>query len=66
MKSMLYRLWKDEEGAEIAEWVVVVALLVGVGYVIYHNVLTGELSTAVNTIGDNINTAASSVDVSGN
>ena len=66
MKSMLYRLWKDEEGAEIAEWVVVVALLVGVGYVIYNQVLTGELSEAVDTVGTNIQNAAGSVDIPSN
>ena len=63
MKSMLYRLWKDEEGAEIAEWVVVVALLVGVGYVVYNQVLQGELSEAVGVVGDNIQKAANSTTI---
>ena len=58
MKSMLYRLWKDEEGAEIAEWVVVVALLVAVAIIIYQNVLQSSLSQAVSTIGSKIESAA--------
>jgi Flp pilus assembly pilin Flp len=58
MKDILYRLWNDEEGAEIAEWVVVVALLVVVAVAIYNGVLRNELSNAVNTIGDKIGEAA--------
>jgi len=58
MKSLFYRLWKDEEGAEIAEWVVVVALLVAVALVIYTNVLQNSLSTAVSSIGSKIESAA--------
>jgi Flp pilus assembly pilin Flp len=59
MKELLRRLWKDEEGAEIAEWVIVVALLVFVGSAIYFGILQGQLSDAVNTIGDNIQELAS-------
>ena len=59
MKSLLHRLWIDEEGAEIAEWVVVVALLVLVGIAIYNGVLKTQLSQAVSTIGSTINAAAS-------
>jgi Flp pilus assembly pilin Flp len=58
MKELLLKLWKDEEGAEIAEWVIVVALLVFVGSAIYFGILQGELSDAVNTIGDNIQSLA--------
>jgi len=59
MKTLLSRLWHDEEGAEIAEWVVVVALLVIVGIFIYNQILKGELSKAVNLIGSKISSAAS-------
>lgn len=27
MKTFLMKLWKDEEGAELVEWVIVVALI---------------------------------------
>jgi len=60
MKSLLSRLWHDEEGAEIAEWVVVVALLVVVAVLIYNNILKTELSKAVNIIGSKITSAAGS------
>jgi Flp pilus assembly pilin Flp len=58
MKNLLLRLWRDEDGAEIAEWVVVVALLVIVAIVIYNGILKGELSTAVESIGSKIDSAA--------
>jgi Flp pilus assembly pilin Flp len=58
VKRYLKRFWKDEEGAEIAEWVVVVALLVVVAVLIYNGVLKEELSSAVETIGDKISEAA--------
>ena len=54
MKKLFLKLWKDEEGAEIAEWVIVVALLVFVGSAIYFGILQGQLETAVETIGQNI------------
>ena len=54
MKSLFLKLWNDEEGAEIAEWVVVVALLVIVAILIYNNILRGSLSTLVTNIGQKI------------
>jgi len=58
MANLLYRLWKDESGAEVAEWVIVVALLVIVALAIYNGILRGTLSDAVSTIGNRISTAA--------
>jgi len=58
MTSLLYRLWKDESGAEVAEWVIVVALLVIVALAIYNGILRGTLSTAVSSIGSRIESAA--------
>jgi Flp pilus assembly pilin Flp len=58
VKNLLVRLWKDEEGAEIAEWVVVVALLVIVAIFIYNGVLKDSLENAVETIGTQIEDAA--------
>jgi Flp pilus assembly pilin Flp len=54
MKSLFLKLWNDEEGAEIAEWVVVVALLVIVAIVIYNTILQGQLGNLVNDIGTKI------------
>ena len=59
MKNLFLKLWNDEEGAEIAEWVVVVALLVIVAIVIYRTILQGQLGNAVNSIGNRILNAAS-------
>jgi Flp pilus assembly pilin Flp len=59
VKNWLSRLWNDESGAETAEWVVVVALIVGVAVVIYLEVLEPQLNTAVSTIGSTIVSAAS-------
>jgi Flp pilus assembly pilin Flp len=58
MKNLLLKLWRDEDGAEIAEWVVVVALLVIVALVIYNTILQGTLSNAVVSIGSKIENAA--------
>jgi len=60
MKNLLSRLRHDEEGAEIAEWVVVVALLVIVAIFIYNQILSNQLSTAVKSIGEKIQSAANS------
>ena len=54
MKKFLVGLWKDEEGAETAEWVVIVALLVVVGIAIYNGILRTELTNLVNDIGTQI------------
>jgi len=60
MANLLYSLWKDESGAEVAEWVIVVALLVIVALAIYNGILRGTLSGAVSTIGSRIEAAAAS------
>ena len=54
MKKFLVGLWKDEEGAETAEWVVIVALLVVVGIAIYNGILRTELEGLVGDIGTQI------------
>ena len=58
MKKFLVGLWKDEEGAETAEWVVIVALLVVVGIAIYNGILRTELEGLVNDIGAQIGNIA--------
>lgn len=54
MKNVLKRLWKEEDGAETAEWVVIVALLVVVALVVYNQILQGQLTDLVNSIGTKI------------
>ena len=54
MKSLFLKLWNDEEGAEIVEWVVVVALLVIVAIAIYSEILQPELTTLVKGIGTQV------------
>ncbi len=51
MTNVLARLWKDEEGAETAEWLVVAGLLVAVGIAVYQGVLQGSLESAAGNIG---------------
>jgi Flp pilus assembly pilin Flp len=43
MKKFLLKLWQDEEGAETAEWLVIVALLVAVGVTVYGATGAGSL-----------------------
>jgi len=52
------RLWMDDHGAEIAEWVVVVAFVLTTGLIIYNNILSDQLSNAADTIGNRIQNAA--------
>lgn len=35
MKNFLLKLWKDEEGAELVEWVVIVALIAIAAIAVY-------------------------------
>jgi Flp pilus assembly pilin Flp len=52
MKQFLLKLWHDEEGAETAEWLVIVALLVLVGTTVYGDPgLEGTLNNLVTYVG---------------
>jgi len=53
MKNLLLKLWKDEEGAEMVEWVVVVALIAIAATAVYTG-LEGTLGVALNDIIANI------------
>lgn len=56
MKNFLRKLWKNEEGAEIVEWVIVAAVLIGIaagGYAL----LGDSVNNAVNTVGSNLESA---------
>jgi Flp pilus assembly pilin Flp len=50
MKNFLMNLWQDESGAETAEWIVIVALVLGVALAIYTGVLQDALQGVVTTI----------------
>ena len=50
MKKFLMKLWKEEEGAETAEWLVIVALIVAVAVAVYTNVLGPALKVLVDFI----------------
>lgn len=54
MRNFLVSLWADEQGAEVAEWVIVVALIVAVGLVVYFQILAVELQGGVTAIGQAI------------
>ena len=47
----------NEQGAETAEWAVIVGLLVIIGAAVYSP--TGTIATAINTLGTKITTAIS-------
>lgn len=51
MKTLLMRLWRDESGAELAEWVAVVALVVVIAFGVYTGVLGETLSDIAGGLG---------------
>lgn len=54
---MFKNFWKDETGAELAEYAVGVALLVAIGLVVY-STLGQAVNTSNSDTGSQINTAA--------
>ena len=56
MKQFLRKLWKNEEGAEVVEWVIVAAVLIGVAIGAYA-LLGDNINDAVNKVGDELDTA---------
>lgn len=52
--------FKDQRGVETLEWIVVGALIVAVGIAVYQGALQTQLIAAVNAIGSQISTLASS------
>ena len=58
MNAFLKRLWRDESGAETAEWLVIAAILVAVGAAVYgptnSGALFNTLSSGVTSIGNQI------------
>jgi Flp pilus assembly pilin Flp len=56
MKQFLRKLWKSEKGAEVVEWVIVAAVLVGVAAAAYA-FLGNNINDAVNVVGDKLTSA---------
>ncbi len=54
MKHFIMTLWQDETGAETAEWLIVVALVLAVAIPLYTNVLNAPLTALVTRIGNAI------------
>jgi Flp pilus assembly pilin Flp len=59
MKKFLMKLWKEEEGAETAEWLIIVALIAAVGVAVYTNTLEGGLSQAATDLAGFVQTIIS-------
>lgn len=53
MKNFLIKLWKDEEGAELVEWVVIVGLIAAAAFVTY-GILKSQIPQFMNTVLSNI------------
>ena len=53
MKNLLLKLWKDEEGAELVEWVVIVGLIAAAAIATYAMLQT-RISDMMDTVISNI------------
>lgn len=53
-KGLLRALWADENGAELAEWVVVTAFVVASAIVVYSQVLQSDLLQLIAATGNRI------------
>lgn len=53
MNQFLRKLWKNEEGAELVEWVIVAAILAAIAAGAYATFET-RVDTAVEKIGDKL------------
>ncbi len=53
MKLVLRSLWTNEDGAEVIEWVIVAAVLIGVAVGGYQ-LLGTQVENATNTLGDQL------------
>jgi len=58
-QAFLRRLWADDRAAEVAEWVIVVAFVALTVIVIYRGILVQQLSSTLDRIESNIESAAS-------
>jgi Flp pilus assembly pilin Flp len=51
MKNFLMNIWQDESGAETAEWIVIVALILAIAIVVYPGTLQPALVALMGRIG---------------
>ncbi len=58
MKNLLLKLWKDEEGAEVVEWALVVGLVV-IGAIAGYSLLGTTVESAVNQVATSLSNAIS-------
>lgn len=54
MKNFLLRIWQEEDGAETAEWLVIVSLITAVGVLVYNGVLLDALNGLVGNIENTV------------
>lgn len=55
MKTLLLKLWRDEEGAELVEWIIVVAAIAGIAVAVY-SAIKGNVITKADEIINGIST----------
>ena len=53
MKNFFLKLWKDEEGAEMVEWAIVVGLVV-IGAIAAYTLLGTKVSGTVQSVADKL------------
>lgn len=53
MKNFFLKLWKDEEGAEMVEWAIVVGLVV-IGAIAAYTLLGTKVSDTVQSVADKL------------
>lgn len=56
MKSFFLKLWKDDKGAEMVEWAIVVGLVV-IGAIAAYKLLGTSVSTAANKVATELSNA---------
>ncbi len=61
MNQFLRKLWKNEEGAELVEWVIVAAILVAIAATVYGTLET-KIDAAVTDIGNKLTEEAPKAD----
>ena len=50
MKELLLELWVEDTGAETAEWLIIVALILAVAVSLYQTVLQNAINSVVTAI----------------
>ncbi len=58
MNEFFRKLWKDEEGAETVEWVIIAAILAGIAVAAYQGSLLSAINNGVGFIEGQITSSA--------